>query len=202
MSPQNGSVATVKELMVDVMRERNALVGRLNAMQNLIEEEEDPLTKVRRKVAWMADRDHSVEALSKIVASLQRALGEEERNTHGSAASRCNSAGSAASIVRAASLVDAPRAWKEYRSSSAPPLALATWPHRRLPSRPGGPLVEEDSPPSSLSKMLKRISSEASMLPQQVRRSLKNSAWRFSESVLRRVGWNPAQQDSGLGAGW
>jgi len=239
MSPQNeclathsGSnecVATVKEMMADAMRETNALVGRLNAMHAQIEEEEEPVTKVRRKVAWAAERDHSVEALSKIVASLQRALGEEERNTHGrsgsSASRRTSSAGwsPAGAVTRsryfstsststsldelgrnsATSLagLDAPRTWKGYRSSTAPPLALAAWPHRRLP--PGSPLAEAAPSPSSLSRMLRRISSEASLFPQQVRRSLKKSAcsfanvqWfrgGFSASVLRRVGWNPSE---------
>ena len=88
MSPENRCVETVKEMMAEVMREKNALVGRLNAMHQRIADEEDLVTKVRRKVEWAADRDRSVEALNKIVASLQRALEEEDRSTHGSTASR------------------------------------------------------------------------------------------------------------------
>ena len=91
MPPPNECVETVKKMIPEVMREKNALVGRLNATHQRIAEEEDPVTKVRRKVEWVADRDRSVEALTTIVASLQRALEEEDRSNHGSTASLCSS---------------------------------------------------------------------------------------------------------------
>ena len=182
MSPQNQSVVTVKEMTAEVMREKNALVGRLNAMHQLIAEEQDLVIKVRRKVEWAAEKERSVEALNKIVASLRSALDEEERSTHGSF---CSRAGSAASRPH--------RAWKEYRSSSAPPLTLATWPQFRLPARLDTDDGEEPAPmpASKAAGIIRSFSIEASQLPQQVRRSLRNKAWRFSESVLRGVGWNP-----------
>ena len=70
---------SVKEMVVEVICEKNALVGRLNAMHQQIAEEEDPVTKVRRKVEWTAEKERSVEALNQIVASLRRALVEEDR---------------------------------------------------------------------------------------------------------------------------
>jgi hypothetical protein len=94
MSPQHECVETVKEMAVEVMREKNALVGRLNAMHQRIVEEEDPVTKVRRKVEWAAEKERSVEALTTIVASLQRVLKEKDRSTHGSTASLRSSASS------------------------------------------------------------------------------------------------------------
>ena len=97
MSPQHQCMATVKEMTAEVMRETNALVGRLNAMHQGIVEEEDPVTKVRRKVEWTAEKERSVEALNRIVASLQRVLEKQDgmtemapaaRSTLGSTASR------------------------------------------------------------------------------------------------------------------
>jgi len=70
---------SVKEMVVEVICEKNALVGRLNAMHQQIAEEKDPVTKVRRKVEWTAEKERSVEALNQIVASLRRALVEEEK---------------------------------------------------------------------------------------------------------------------------
>ena len=98
MSPQNECVETVKVMVAEVMHEKNALVERLNAMHQGIVEEDDPVTKVRRKVEWAAEKDSSVEALNRIVASLQRVLEKQDRvaaemapaarSTHGSTASR------------------------------------------------------------------------------------------------------------------
>jgi len=78
MSSQNERLEAVKERMAEVMHEKNALVGRLNAMHQEIADEEDPVTKVRRKVEWAAEKERSVEALNRIVASLQRALEKQD----------------------------------------------------------------------------------------------------------------------------
>ncbi|KAJ1479793.1 hypothetical protein T484DRAFT_1958003 [Baffinella frigidus] len=80
MSCQHEYVNTVKEMMAEVMREKKELVERLNEMHQGIEEEEDLLTKVLRKVEWMEEKERSVEALNRIVASLQDVLEEEDMN--------------------------------------------------------------------------------------------------------------------------
>ena len=95
MSPQSECVETIKEIMAEVVHEKNALVGRLNAMHQEIAKEEDPVTKMRRKVEWATEKERSVEALNRIVASLQRVLKKQDgmadmapaaRSTHGSTA--------------------------------------------------------------------------------------------------------------------
>ena len=277
MCPQTECVATVKEVTAEVMRENNALVERLNAMNQRITEEEDPVTKVRRKVEWAAERDRSVEALNKIVASLQNALDEEDgmtemsptaRSKHGSTAtSRSSSASNAASRphgaaspsftrthasceacdqtdfeITVAAGVDpdfsfgssqeagaaephqmkcrsSPSPLRKLRKTGAddagraasvasswapstPQRKLATCPlpstpHRQLPAlldKDGGEHIS--SPASKAAGFLLSLSSEASLLPQQVRKSLKMRARRFSASMLQRVGWNPVHQRS------
>ncbi|KAJ1479792.1 hypothetical protein T484DRAFT_1812879 [Baffinella frigidus] len=78
MHPQKECVDTVKEMMAEVIREKKELVERLNEMHQGIEEEEDLLTKVLRKVEWMEEKERSVEALNRIVASLQGVFEEED----------------------------------------------------------------------------------------------------------------------------
>jgi len=222
MSHQNECVATVKEMMAEVMREKNALVGRLNAMHQEIAKEEDPVTKVRRKVEWAAEKERSIEALNKIVASLQHALDEEDISTHGSTAfsdlvseirppPSCSSASFAASRVARdqADLKMIVAAYISYEAGAAEPRQQehrapaplrksGTWPLHRVPARPGG---EPASTPSSSGHLtrawsLRSLSAGASQLPQQVRRSLKMRAMRFSASFLRKVGWDPAVQEN------
>jgi hypothetical protein len=74
MAPQNECVERVKEMVAEVTREKADLVQRLNAMHQRIEQETDTVTKVLRKVEWMEEKERSVEALNKIVASLQLVL--------------------------------------------------------------------------------------------------------------------------------
>jgi hypothetical protein len=236
MPPQNECVATVKEVMAEVMREKNALVGRLNAMHQRIAEEKDPVTKVRRKVEWAAEKERSVEALNEIVASLQSALAEEDSSTHGSTTSREDSdsgnvsrAFSAAPLSPAssqpftnerASLGDAfemtmaktsqdlsyeagaagPRQrqhWSRsasFRSSSLSRLALSSW---SLPARLDKDESTSAPASSKAAGLVRRLSTEAALLPEQVRKSARKSAHRLSSSILRRVGWGPALQESG-----
>ena len=52
------------------------------------------------------------------------------------------------------------------------------------------------SPASKAAVFFRRVSSEASLLPQQMRKSVRKSAQRFSSSLLWGVGWSPALQDS------
>ena len=42
-------------------------------------EEDDPVTKVRRKVEWADEKERSVKVLRRIVASLQRILEKQDR---------------------------------------------------------------------------------------------------------------------------
>ena len=194
MCPEHNCVETVKEMMTEVVREKNELVERLNAMHRRIAAEEDPVTKVRRKVEWAAEKERSVEALDKIVASLQRALQEDDRSTNRSidslrssthiTVSRSHGASSRSFTKEHASSVDQgdfestegaadPRD-RQYRCSSAP---LHT-------------------PASKASAILRSLSSGASQLPQQVRKSVRKRAQKFSASFLRKVGWCPALQQS------
>jgi hypothetical protein len=209
MSPQNECMETVKQVMEEVMREKDALVGRLNAMHQRIAEEEDPVTKVRRKVEWTAEKERSVEALNEIVASLQRALDEEEKITHGSTSSLCSSANIAASHPPGASSLS----FTNEHASSLDRSSTARLP-ARLDKDDGGEgfmwralsvgSVLQGSgfrepaslPASKAAVFLRRISSEASLLPQQVRKSVRKGARKFSSMMLRRVGWSPALQDS------
>ena len=61
-------------MVAEVEREKAELVERLNAMNEQIAAEVDPVTKVLRKVEWMEEKERSVAALNKIVASLHRVL--------------------------------------------------------------------------------------------------------------------------------
>jgi hypothetical protein len=271
MSPQYKCVSTVKEMTAEVMREKNALVGRLNAMHQRIAEEEDPVTKVRRKVEWAAEKDRSVEALNTIVASLRCALDEEEgmaemapadRSTHGSttvshedsdsgnvssasiAASRPHGDSTHPFTCERSSCVDRDQADFEMsvaanvdpdfsprsgyfdasqeagaaeprqrgkRFSSALPCELATcpsrkpatWPRRHLPALLDKGNVREptstpSTPVSKAAGVMRRFSSEASLLPQQVRKTVRNRAQKFSSSILQKVGWSPVFQESEL----
>jgi len=211
MSPQNECVQTVKEMMAEVTHEKHQLVERLNAMHQRIAAEEDPVTKVRRKVEWVAEKERSVEALNKIVASLQRALEEEDISAHESTASLRSSASTASRSHGAspqsftkehASSADRNQADLEAtvaangRSASVPLRKLATWPSRRLPAR----LDKDDggepasSPVSKAAEILRSLSMDVSQLPQQVRKSVTNRARKVSASILRKARWNPAVQ--------
>ena len=232
MSPQNECVQTIKEMMTEVVHEKNELVERLNAMHQRIAAEEDPVTKVRRKVEWAAEKERSVEALNKIVASLQRALEEEDKSAHGSTASLRSSTSTASrshgaspqSLTQehassadrnqadfeatAAANIDpdfrceasqepgAAEPHRFHRRSPVPLHKLATWPRRRLPARldKGDGGEPASSPASQAAKILRSFSLDASQLPQQVRKSVRNRARKFSSSFLRKVGWSPALQ--------
>ena len=235
MPPQNACLETVKEIMVEVMREKNELVERLNAMHQRIVKEEDPVTKVRRKAEWAADKERSVEALNKIVASLQRALAENDRSTHGSTASRRIRAstaspshgapdqsfatGHASSADRSqadfqvtmvanidsdfssqeAGAAEPRRVYRRRGSASVPLRKLATWPRRRLPARldkNDGGASSPSSPVAKAAEVLRSLSLDASQLPQQMRKSVRNRARKFSAIILRKVGWNPVLQET------
>ena len=215
MSPDHHCVETVKEMMAEVMREKNELVERLNAMHQRIAAEEDPVTKVRRKVEWAAEKERSVEALNKIVASLQRALEEDDISTNSSTASIRSSASIAASRPHGASI----QAFSTEHASSADQadfesaagIVQATPPTRTRTSSATTEGAAEPrkmqyrcssapphTPASKASAVLRSFSSGASQLPQQVRKSVRNRARKFSASFLRKVGWNPSLQESGL----
>jgi len=219
MSPKNECVETVKEIMTEVMHEKNALVGRLNAMHQGIAEEDVLVIKVRRKIEWAAEKKRSVEALHRIVASLQRALDEEDRSTCGSAASSLRRSASFAApcvvlgqadfeIILAANIdsdfsfeAGAAEPRQMNYCSPAPLRKTATWPYHRAPEHlgketGGGTASTPVSMPASSKAAghLRSLSSGAFQLPQQVRNSLKRRALRFSASVRRRVGWDPAVQ--------
>jgi len=179
MSPQNECVETVKEMMAELMSEKNELVERLNAMHQRIAVEEDPVTKVRRKVEWAAEKERSVEALNKIVASLQRALEEDDRGTNGSSASLLSSASITASHPHGAP----PQSFAKEHASSVDQADFESTDdprdrHHRCSSAP------PHTPASKASAVLRRFSSGASQLPQQVRKSVRNRARRFSASIL------------------
>ena len=195
MSPQNECVETVKEMMAEVVREKNELVERLNAMHLRIAAEEDPVTKVRRKVEWAAEKERSVEVMNKIVASLQRALEEDDISAHGSTdsirsstritASRSRRASSRSVMKEHASSVDQ----ADFESTEG-----AAKPRDRQYRCSSAPL---HTPVSKASAILRSFSSGASQLPQQVRKSVRNRAQKFSASILRKVGWHPALQQNG-----
>ncbi|KAJ1472757.1 hypothetical protein T484DRAFT_3647099 [Baffinella frigidus] len=75
---QDESVESVKELMAELYREKNALVVRLNAMQERIEHEKDVHTKLLLKIEWMEEKERSVELLKRVLASLQGVLEEDD----------------------------------------------------------------------------------------------------------------------------
>ena len=216
-SPQHECIDTVKEMTAEVMREKNALVRRLNAMHQQITEEKDPVTKVRRKVEWAAEKERSLEALNQIVASLRLALEEEDKTTHGSTASPPSSTTSAASRPHGASFpsytnthassldrsqtdfgmsvvanIDPDLGYEA--SQAAGPAEL----RRRANRCSSEPLRKTASwpPTSKAAGVLRSLSSEASQLSEQVRKSLRNRARKVSASMLRSVGWNPAPQES------
>ncbi|KAJ1473629.1 hypothetical protein T484DRAFT_1972527 [Baffinella frigidus] len=262
MSPTpNECVETVKEVMAEVMLEKDALVVRLNAMNERIEDEKDLVAKVRIKVEWAEEKERSIAALNTVVASLQRALEEDDmgemasaaRSTHGStvsrgdsnsgnvsndgassAATRPHGASSQSFTHKHASPVDrnqadfeitianidhdfsleasqdaapslplqkahravseeagaAPPRQKEHCTSSEPPRAPASSPLRQRPARLAGNDGEEPC------GIVRRLSNEAAQISQQVRRSVTRRVGKFSSSMLRRVGWDPAMEES------
>mmetsp|Transcript_52555 Transcript_52555/g.124413 ORF Transcript_52555/g.124413 Transcript_52555/m.124413 type:complete len:272 (+) Transcript_52555:66-881(+) len=263
MSPTpNECVETVKKVMAKVMHEKDALVARLNAMNKRIEEEKDLVAKVRLKVEWAEEKERSVKAMNTIVASLQRALAEDDmgetapaaRSTHGSTASReASDSGNVSNVSDASSVVTrphgassqsfthkhaspvdrnqadfeitianidhdfsleasqdaapslplqkahravseeagaAPPRQKEHCTSSEPPRAPASSPLRQRPARLAGNDGEEPC------GIVRRLSNEAAQISQQVRRSVTRRVGKFSSSMLRRVGWDPALQES------
>ncbi|KAJ1489029.1 hypothetical protein T484DRAFT_3649309 [Baffinella frigidus] len=86
-------------------------------------------------------------------------------------------------------------------AAPSPPRQKAQAPHRSSaapPRAPAGRLVGKDGgePAHTPAAMVRRLSKEAALLQEQVRRSLTGKAQRFSSSMLRRVGWDPALQES------
>jgi len=82
---QPGSVATVKQLMEELCREKDGLVQRLNAIQERIEGEEHLLSKVLLKVEWMAEKQRSVAPLKRVqpfLHSLPPASNREHPDGH------------------------------------------------------------------------------------------------------------------------
>ncbi|KAJ1479727.1 hypothetical protein T484DRAFT_1958207 [Baffinella frigidus] len=75
---QDESVESVKELMGELYRENNALVVRLNAMQERIEHEKDAHTRLLLKIEWMEEKERSVELLKRMLVSLQGVLEEDD----------------------------------------------------------------------------------------------------------------------------
>jgi hypothetical protein len=56
----------VKVMTEELFREKKELVQRLNAMQERIAAEIEPVAKVRRKVEWMEEKERCVELLNKV----------------------------------------------------------------------------------------------------------------------------------------
>ena len=216
-SPPHECIDTVKEMTAEVVREKNALVRRLNALQQKIAEEEDPVTKVRRKVEWTAEKERSVEALNKIVASLRRALEEEDGGTHGLTPSLRDCAISAASRLHGASFPSCTNKYASSLDSNQEDFDMtvvanidpdfsyedsqgagAVEPRNRASRCASEPLCKTASWPSTskAAGVLRSLSSEASQLSEQVRKSLRNRARKVSASMLRSVGWDPALQES------
>jgi len=200
MSLQSECVETAQEMVEEVMLEKKELVEHLNAMHQRIEGEKDLAVKALLKVECMDEKYRSIEALSKVVASLQRVLEEEEMIPPGS--------GKRGDLAR-------------QNSDSAAPAPLcehATWPLREHPARLGRdaraasePLHISTSPSSNKAAALARslseptrswrrastelarsLSESSKQLPTQVRRTLAKRARRVSSSVLRTIGWSPA----------
>ncbi|KAJ1473630.1 hypothetical protein T484DRAFT_1972529 [Baffinella frigidus] len=226
MSPTpNECVETVKEVMAEVMLEKDALVARLNAMNERIEEEKDLVAKVRLKVEWAEEKERSVKAMNTVVASLQCALAEEDASiTHGStvsreasdtnilkrtsrdAASRPRGASSQSFTHKHASSVDRDQddfemtiakieddcSLEASQAGASKHRAPGSCPLRsQRPAR----LVANDGGEEPCG-IVRRLSNEAAQIPQQVRRSLNWRVEKFSSSMLRRVGWDPALQES------
>ncbi|KAJ1473066.1 hypothetical protein T484DRAFT_1837778 [Baffinella frigidus] len=74
MCNEDEVVEMVKAMTAELFREQRELVERLNAMHERIEAESQPVSKVRRKVEWMEEKERSVEQLNTMIASLQGVL--------------------------------------------------------------------------------------------------------------------------------
>jgi len=215
MPPQSECVETVKEMTAEVMCEKNALVGRLNAMHQQIAEEKDPVTKVRRKVEWTVEKERCVESLNKIVASLRRALEEQDIITDGSTATSLRSSATrAASCPHGASSPSYTNKHASYLDRNQADLgttvaanidpdfgyeasqeAGAVEPRQRANRSSSEPLRKLAPWPLSAADVLRSLSSEASQLSEQVHTSLRNRARKVSASMLRRVGWGQDLQE-------
>ena len=64
----------VREMTAELFREQRELVQRLNAMQDHISKDTGLISKTRRKIEWMEEKERTVRRLKKIVVSLQDAL--------------------------------------------------------------------------------------------------------------------------------
>jgi hypothetical protein len=62
----DGCVGMVKDMTAELFREQRELVERLNVMQRGIEKERKLVSKVLRKVEWMAEKERAVKQLKKV----------------------------------------------------------------------------------------------------------------------------------------
>ncbi|KAJ1468044.1 hypothetical protein T484DRAFT_1856729, partial [Baffinella frigidus] len=66
---QDESVGEVKEMLAELVREKQLLVERLNDLQSHIALDQNLLSRVMRKAEWMEEKDRTVERLSKVQPS-------------------------------------------------------------------------------------------------------------------------------------
>ena len=88
MCGQDQCVGMVKEMTAELFREHRELVQRLNLLQEHINSDDCLISKTRRKIEWMEEKERTVRRLKKIVVSLQDAL--EADVGHGDIAVKAN----------------------------------------------------------------------------------------------------------------
>jgi len=93
MCGQDKCVEMVKEMTAELFREQRELVRRLNAMQERISLDQCLVSKTRRKIEWMEEKERTVGRLKKIVASLHDALEADAGRAEADAAAASNSDG-------------------------------------------------------------------------------------------------------------
>jgi hypothetical protein len=217
MSPQSECVDTAKEMVKEVMLEKEELVEHLNAMHQRIEEEKDLVVKALLKVECTDEKHRSIDALSKVVASLQRVLEEEDMigGKRGDPARQHSDRAAPAPLCEPATCPPREQPARLDILSRTTTADLAHDPDGPLQNRPSsGSLLDREttsSPSSNTATALARslteptrswrgastelarsLSESSKQLPKQVRRTLAKRARRVSSSVLRTIGWSPA----------
>ncbi|KAJ1467801.1 hypothetical protein T484DRAFT_3630686 [Baffinella frigidus] len=73
------SVEAVKEMLAELVREKELLVARLNDLHKHIEGDQNLTSRVLRQAEWMDEKDRTVARLSKVAASLWDLLEDDPR---------------------------------------------------------------------------------------------------------------------------
>ncbi|KAJ1470029.1 hypothetical protein T484DRAFT_1981017 [Baffinella frigidus] len=73
------SVGAVKEMLAELVREKELLVARLNDLHKHIEGDQNLTSRVLRQAEWMDEKDRTVARLSKVAASLWDLLEDDPR---------------------------------------------------------------------------------------------------------------------------